>query len=89
MTTANHVNITLLPVREKSKREAALGRDIDSLIDTFRELRKIEAMTGRAGLSTRVRLCVADVLASADRIAQEEMSPHQSRAKTRERMDAK
>lgn len=82
---ANHVNITLLPAREKSKREAALERDMDFLIDVFRELHKIEAMTGRAGLSARVRICIADVLASVDRAAQEEMSPRKSHTKTMER----
>ena len=80
---ADHVNITALPAREKSKREAALGRDIDFLIDVFRELHEIEAMTGRAGLSARVRVCVTDILASADRIAQEKMTPRQSRRRAR------
>lgn len=43
-------NITVLPVKEKSKQEAALERDIDSLIDVFRELHEVEKMTGRAAL---------------------------------------
>ena len=76
-------NIVPIPVREKSKREAALGRNMDYLIGVFRELREIEAMTGRTGLSARVRVCVADILASADRIAQEELSRGQNDRKVR------
>lgn len=74
----NTANIVPIPVREKSKREALLGRDVDCLIGVFRELREIEAMTGRAGLSARVRVCIMDILISADRIAQEELSRKQS-----------
>ena len=60
-----------------------MGRDIDFLIDVFRELHEIETMTGRAGLSARVRICVTDILASADRLAQEKMTPRQSRRRAR------
>lgn len=64
-------NIAVLPVKEKSKQEAALEQDIGSLIDVFRELHEIEKMTGRTGLSVRVRLAVLDILTGADRIAKE------------------
>ncbi|MDE7170326.1 MAG: hypothetical protein K2O11_00400 [Oscillospiraceae bacterium] len=56
---------------------------MDYLIGVFRELREIEAMTGRTGLSARVRVCVTDILASADRIAQEELSRGQSSGRVR------
>ena len=59
-------NMVPIPQREKSKREAALGRDAEYLIGVFRELREIEAMTGRTGLSARVRVCVTDILASVN-----------------------
>ena len=71
MSTANIVPV---PVREKSKREAALWRDMDSVVDVFRELHEIEAMTGRTGLSARVLVCVTGILMSAEKVAQEELS---------------
>lgn len=50
--------IVPIPTKEKSKLEATMGRDMDSLIGLFRELREIEAMTGRTGLSARVRVYI-------------------------------
>lgn len=66
--------IVPIPIKEKSKLEAAMGRDMDSLIGIFRELREIEAMTGRTGLSSRVRVYITGILTSADMIAREELS---------------
>ena len=76
-------NMAPIPQREKSKREDALGRDIEYLISVFRELRELEETTGRVGLSARVRVCVTDILASADRIAQEELSRGRSSGRVR------
>lgn len=76
-------NIVPIPAREKSAREAALGRDMDYLIGVFRELHEIEAMTGRTGLSSRVRVCITDILVSADRLAREEMSSGKSNGRVR------
>lgn len=64
-------NIVALPVKAESKQEAALERDAASLVDVFRELHEVERLTGRAGLSARVRLAVSDILASADKLAKE------------------
>ena len=71
MSTANIVPV---PVRERSKREVALWRDMNSLVDVFRELREIEAMTGRTGLSARVLVCVTSILMNAEKVAQEELA---------------
>lgn len=58
-----------IPNNETTKREAALDRDVDALIDVFRELHEVERMTGRTGLSARVRLSVMNIMMSADKIA--------------------
>ena len=76
-------NIVPIPVREKSARESALGRDVDYLIDVFRELREIEAMTGRAGFASRMIVCITSILISADKLAQEEMSRGKSSGRVR------
>lgn len=60
-----------LPTSGQFKREAALDRDVEALIDAFRELHEVERMTGRAGLSARVRLSIAGALSAADRLAEE------------------
>lgn len=75
--------IVPIPTKEKSTLEATMGRDMDSLIGLFRELREIEAMTGRTGLSSRVRVYITGILTSADRIAQEELSRGQSGGRAR------
>lgn len=64
-------NIITLPVTDRFKREAALDRNVEALVDMFLELHEIERMTGRAGLSARVRLSIMDVLSAADRLAEE------------------
>lgn len=37
------------------------NRDVDALIDAFRELHEVERVTGRAGLSARVRLSIMNL----------------------------
>lgn len=58
--------ITALPAGENTKETTALECD-----EVFRELHELEAMTGRTGLSARVRVGILDILQSADKIAQE------------------
>lgn len=58
-----------LPTSGQFKREAALNRDVEALIDAFRELHEVERMTGRTGLSARVRLSIMNVIMSADKVA--------------------
>lgn len=65
------MNIITLPVTDRVQREAALDRNVEALVDMFLELREIERMTGRAGLSARVRLSIMDILSAADRLAEE------------------
>lgn len=60
-----------IPTDKRFKREATLDRDVEALIDAFRELHEVERMTGRSGLSARVRLSIADALSAADRLAEE------------------
>lgn len=62
-------NIVALPTMDRTRREATLDRDVESLIDAFRELHEVERMTGRSGLSARVRLSIINVIMSADKIA--------------------
>lgn len=64
-------NIVTLPATDRIKREAALDRDVEALVDAFRELHEVERMTGRTGLSARVRLSIAGALSAADRLAEE------------------
>lgn len=40
------------PTTGRIKREAALERNVESLVDAFRELHEVERMTGRTGVST-------------------------------------
>lgn len=47
----------------------SLDRDVDFLIDVFRELHEVECMTGRTGLSARVRLSIMNIVQSADKAA--------------------
>ena len=63
----------VIPVHtsEAVKRETALDRDVDALIDVFRELHEVERMTGRTGLSARVRLSITNIMMSADKLAEE------------------
>lgn len=70
----SQAKIIALPVPEKPEREAALERDIDSLVSVFRELHELEKATGNSGLSVRVRIAVMGILTSADKAAQEELS---------------
>lgn len=60
-----------IPVSEASKRKAALDRDVEALIDVFRELHEIEIATGRSGLSARLRIAISGILTNADKVAQE------------------
>ena len=60
-----------VPVSEVSKREAALDRDVEAPIDAFRELHEVERMTGRTGLSARVRLSIMNIMQSADKLARQ------------------
>ena len=46
-----------------------LDRDMEALIDIFRELHEVERMTGRTGLSARVRLSIMNIVQSADKAA--------------------
>ena len=62
-------NVVLLPVRDELKQRAELDRDVEALIDAFRELREVEKMTGRTGLSARVRVSIMNIMMSADKIA--------------------
>lgn len=62
-------NVVPLPVRDDVKHQAVLDRDVEALIDTFRELHEVEHMTGRTGLSARVRLSIVDIIQSADKAA--------------------
>ena len=68
MSTAN-LKVIPISAGEASKQRAALDRDVDGLIDVFRELHEVEKLTGRAGLSARVRVAFANILRSADKAA--------------------
>lgn len=61
-------NVVLLPTTDRIKREAALERDVEALIDAFRELHEVERMTDRTGLSARVRIAIMNIIMSADKI---------------------
>lgn len=63
--------VILIPTSKRFKREAALDRDVEALVDVFRELHEVERMTGRTGLSARVRLSVMNIMMSADKLAKE------------------
>ncbi len=63
-------NVITFPTTDRVKREAALEHYVDALIDAFRELREVEHMTGRAGLSARVRLSIMNIIMSADKLAE-------------------
>ena len=62
-------NMVTLPTMDQTKREAALDRDVEAIVDAFRELHEVERMTGRTGLSARVRLSIMNVIMSADKVA--------------------
>ncbi len=64
-------NVIPLPTTNRTKREDALERSVDDLVSVFQELRTVERMTGRAGLSARVRLAIMDIVSAADRLAGE------------------
>lgn len=63
------MSVTVVSPRKATKQEAALDRDVADLIDVFRELHEVERMTGRTGLSARVRLSVSNIMMSADKAA--------------------
>ena len=63
-------NVVPFPVTDRIKREAALDRDVEALIDAFQELHEVERMTGRTGLSARVRLSIMNIIMSADKLAE-------------------
>lgn len=60
-----------IPTGKRFKRETKLDRDVEALVDVFRELHEVERMTGRTGLSARVRLSIANIMMSADKLAGE------------------
>lgn len=62
-------NVIQLPMGELAKRERALDRSMDDLVDTMRELVLVEKLTGRAGLPQRVCLAFSDALMCAMRLA--------------------
>lgn len=64
-------SVVILPTPDRFKQEAALERDTADLISVFRELHEIERMTGRTGLSARVRISVMNIISSADKVAKE------------------
>ena len=63
-------NVVPFPATDRIKREAALDRDVEALIDAFRELHEVERMTGRTGLSARVHLSIMNIIMSADKVAE-------------------
>lgn len=63
------MNIIPLPTTNRMKNEDALARNVEFLVDVFRELHEVERMTGRSGLSARVRLAIMDVIALADNVS--------------------
>lgn len=65
------MSVIPIPTGKRIKREAKLDRSVEALADVFRELHEVERMTGRIGLSARVRLSIADALSAADRLAEE------------------
>ena len=64
-------SIVTVPTNERLQRGAALDQDVDALIDVFRELHEVERMTGRTGLSARVRLSISNIMQSADKLARQ------------------
>ena len=60
-------NVIQLPMGERTKRERALNRSVDDLVDTMRELVLVEKLTGRSGLPQRVCLTFSDALMCAMR----------------------
>ena len=62
-------NVVLLPVEDDMQHQAALEREVEALVDAFRELHEVERMTGRTGLSARVRLSIMNIMMSADKAA--------------------
>lgn len=65
---ADKRNLVLLQLPERTKREAALSRSMDDLIEAVYELRLVEKMTGRSGLPERVCLAFSGALMSAVRL---------------------
>lgn len=63
------MSVISIPTSETTKQESALDRDVEALIDVFRELREVEHMTGRTGLSARVRLSIMNIMQAADKAA--------------------
>ena len=61
-TTAREFRVFSFKPSEKSKREVALDKSVDALVDAMRELALVERMTCRSGLSQRVCLAFVDVL---------------------------
>ena len=76
-------NVVHLPVRDDVEHQATLDRDVEALIDTFRELHEVERMTGRTGLSARVRLSIVDIMQSADNVARVQVGHISPRRKDR------
>lgn len=63
------MSVIAIPTSEITRQEAVLNRDVDALIDAFQELHEVERMTGRTGLSARVRLSIMNIMQSADKAA--------------------
>lgn len=59
-----------IPTGKRFEREAKLDRDVEALVDVFRELHEVERMTGRTGLSARVRLSIFNIIMSAYKFSQ-------------------
>lgn len=63
--------VVILPsAKEKTKREIAFERSMDSLTETMGELFLVEKMTGRKGLPQRVYLAFSEALQSAMKLAE-------------------
>lgn len=61
-TTSRAFKVLSFQPSEKSKREVALDKSMNALVDAMRELALVEKMTCRTGLSQRVCLAFVDVL---------------------------
>lgn len=66
---ATALNVIPFQVGEQMKRETALGRSIEDLVDVMRELILVEKLTGRSGLPQRVYIAFSNALMSAMRLA--------------------
>lgn len=66
------VRVIPLQPNEKTRREIAFDRSMDSLMEAMRELRLAEKVTGRSGLPERVCFAFGDALMCAMRLAGEQ-----------------